>query len=376
MTATSAGTSTFAVMTGGGTAGHVLPAVAVADELVGRGHARQSIHFVGAARGVEARLVPPTGYPMTVFELRSFPRRPTPKNLLAAARLTGALGRAVALLRRLRPRVVVSVGGYASVPCVAAAVALRVPIVVISYDALPGRASLLAARVAKASAVAFDSSPLPRKVVTGTPLRREILAVEPERDRGPARAALGLPPDRFTILVFGGSHGSGKLNDVIDAYVERHRDRTDLAVRHVIGARNDDGRRASITASDARAGIVWQVVPYEEHMELAYAAADVVVARAGASTIAELAAIGLPSILVPWKDAAEDHQTANARSLSDVGGAVLVPERDFDVDRLEIELDRLQREPAARAAMAHAARATGHRGAAAAVARLVEEHAR
>jgi undecaprenyldiphospho-muramoylpentapeptide beta-N-acetylglucosaminyltransferase len=365
-------TTTFAVMTGGGTAGHVLPAVAVADALVARGHERSSIHFVGATRGIEARLLPPTGYPVTLFELRSFPRRLTPKNLLAAARLTGALGRGLALVHRLRPRVVVSVGGYASVPCVAAAVVLRVPMVVISYDARPGRASKLAARFAKASAVAFPSSPLPRTVVTGTPLRPEILAIEPERDRAAARHALGLPDERFTVLVFGGSQGSGMLNDVIDAFVERHRTRTDLAVRQVIGTRNDDGRRPELGPE----GIVRQVVPYEENMALAYAAADVVLARAGASTIAELAAIGLPSILVPWKDAAEDHQTENARSLSDRGGAVLVPEAELDVERLTTEIERLRTDPAARTAMAGAARAAGHRDAAAAVAALVEEHAR
>ena len=366
-------TEAFAVIAGGGTAGHVLPGLAVADALVARGHAPSSIHFVGATRGIEARLVPPMGYPLTLLDLRSFPRRVTPKHIVAVAKLTGGLARGVALLRRLRPRVVVSVGGYASLPCVAAAVVRRIPIVVISYDAVPGRASALAARFAQVSAVAFASSMLPRRVVTGAPLRSSILAVDPERDRPGARTALGLPADRFTLLVFGGSHGSGMLNDVIDDYVSRHRRRRDLAIRHVIGMRNDDGKRVALDGAD---GICVQVVPYEDHMDLAYAAADVVVSRAGATTVAELAAIGLPSVLVPWKNAAEDHQTANARVLSDVGGAVVVPEGSFDTARLTVEIDRLAADALTRRAMAHAARSVGRRDAAEAIATIIEEHAR
>jgi UDP-N-acetylglucosamine:LPS N-acetylglucosamine transferase len=287
--------------------------------------------------------------------------------------LLAGVRRAMRLFRRIEPCVVVSVGGYASVPAVVAAKLIRVPMLVVSYDAMPGRASRLAARLATVSAVAFESSPLPRKVVTGAPLRQEILHVDPAWDRPGARAELSLPADRFTVLVVGGSLGSAKLNDVVRGFVEANRDREDLAVRHVYGARNEDG---SWQPLDLPGGLIYQPVAFETRMDLAYAAADVVVARSGATTVAELAALGLPSILVPWPLAAEDHQTANARALADVGAAVLVPDKELDVTRLDAELQRLQSDTKARQAMSTAARSIGRRGAAAAIARLAEEVAK
>jgi len=366
---------TFAVVAGGGTAGHVLPGLAVAEALVARGHDRSEIRFVGARRGMEAQLVPPRGFPLELDDVRGVPRSVSPAGLVTAVRsalgLAGASARTWRRFRVWRPAVVVSVGGYASVGTVVAAVVRRVPLVVVSYDAVPGRASLLAARFAKASAVAFPSSRLRRAHVTGAPVRAELLEVDPGRDRASAREQLGLPADRFTVLVVGGSLGSGALNDAVDDLLTRWAHRSDVAVRHVLGARNDDGRR---TASGGADRIAYQPVGYEDRMDLAYAAADVVVGRAGATTVAEVAAIGLPSILVPWPGAAEDHQTANARWLADRGAAVLLPEPDLA--RLPDELERLRADTGARAALGAAARAAGHRDAADAVARLVEGCAR
>ncbi len=146
-----------------------------------------------------------------------------------------------------------------------------------------------------------------------------------------------------------------------------------MAIHHVYGSRNDDERWERL---DAPGGLVYHPVPFEDRMDLAYAAADLVVARAGATTVAELAALGVPSILVPWPLAAEDHQTANARALAAAGGALLVPETELDADRLGRELDRLRADPAALAALSSGARSVGRRGAAAAIARLAEELAR
>lgn len=361
------------VIAGGGTAGHVLPGLAVADALVARGLGRDAVRFSGARRGMEATLVPPAGYALTLHDVHGFQRRLSPANVGAAGRLLAATVGEWRAFGRQRPAAVVSVGGYASVPAVLAARLRRVPIVVVSYDAVPGRASLLAARLAAATAVAFPSSPLPRGVVTGAPVRPEVLAIDPDRDRLGARAALGLPAERFTLLVVGGSLGSGALNDVTRAFVAAHRHDTGLSVRHVLGTRNDDG---SWVGHDGTDGICYQPVPYEDRMALAYAAADVVLARAGATTVAELAAIGLPSILVPWPLAAEDHQTANARQLADVGGAVLLPEAACTPQRLAAEVERLRADPVALAALAVAARRVGRRDAADAIARLVEECAR
>jgi UDP-N-acetylglucosamine--N-acetylmuramyl-(pentapeptide) pyrophosphoryl-undecaprenol N-acetylglucosamine transferase len=289
--------------------------------------------------------------------------------------------RAMALLRRLRPQVVVSVGGYASVPPVLAARALGIPIVVLSYDAVPGAAARLGSRLATTTAVAFDTSPHPRKVVTGAPLRRAIVEVDVARDRRAARDALGIPNDRFTVLAFGGSLGSGKLNEVVGVFAGVSADRRDLAVRHIVGPRHaalleaDDrpGGRPALVTTERADGLWYQVVRYEDQMHLAYAAADLVVARSGATTVAELAALGVPSVLVPWPLATEDHQTANARTLADAGAAVLVPETELTPERLAREVERLATDRAALGAMAERAGALGHRDAADRIAALVED---
>ena len=358
------------IIAGGGTAGHVMPGLAVAQAIVDAGHPKERIHFIGARRGMEATMVPAAGFSVSLFDVRGIARSLSPSNLPAFYNLTAGIRRADRLFRRIEPSVVVSVGGYASVPAVMAAKIQRIPVLVVSYDMVPGKASRLAARLATASAVAFESSPLPRKVVTGVPLRPEILAVDRHRDRARARDQLGLPPDRFTVVVVGGSLGSGTLNRVTRALVDARRDDGDLAIHHVYGTRNDDEAWERL---DAPGGLVYHPVPFEDRMDLAYAAADLVVARAGATTVAELAALGVPSILVPWPQAAEDHQTANARALAAVGGAVLVPEPELDADTLGRELDRLRADPAALAALSSGGRSIGRRGAAAAIARLAEE---
>jgi len=358
------------VIAGGGTAGHVMPGLAVAQAIVEAGYAKDRVHFIGARRGMEATMVPAAGFSVSLFDVRGIARSLSPSNLPAFYNLTAAIRRADRLFRRIEPSVVVSVGGYASVPAVMAAKIRRIPVLVVSYDIVPGKASRLAARLATASAVAFDSSPLPRKVVTGVPLRPEILALDRRRDRPRAREVLGLPPERFTVLIVGGSLGSGALNTVTRSLVAARRDDADLAIHHVYGSRNVDETWERL---DAPGGLVYHPVPFEDRMDLAYAAADLVVARAGATTVAELAALGAPSILVPWPLAAEDHQTANAQALAAVGGALLVPEPELDADRLGRELERLRADPEALAALSMGARSIGRRGAAAAIARLAEE---
>lgn len=363
------GARTAIVIAGGGTAGHVLPGLAVAEALVDAGVARADVHVVGDRKGMEADLVPAAGFPVHLYDLRNFPRKLTVRHVTSALKLVVAVGSAWRLLGRLRPRAVLSVGGYASVPTVAAARLRRVPIVNLSYDALPGKASKLASRLARVNAVAFPDSPLPRPVLTGAPLRKEVLAVEPERDRAAARAELGLPLDRLVVGVVGGSLGSMALIDAARELADRWADRRDLAIRLVAGNRWIDKAPA---ARPGDAGILLQVTPFEPRLDLVYAAVDVLVARAGATTVAEIAAVGVPSVLVPWPLAAEDHQTVNARWLADVGGAVLLPEAELGA-RLAPELERLLTSPGDRRQLAARARTVGRRDAAAAVAALVLE---
>jgi undecaprenyldiphospho-muramoylpentapeptide beta-N-acetylglucosaminyltransferase len=366
----------WAVIAGGGTGGHVTPAIAVAQALVARGHPAASIRFVGSSRGVEARLVPAAGFTVTLLPGRGIQRRLTPANLTAVAGILLGVVRAVVLLARLRPAVVLSVGGYASVPCVLAAAILRVPLVLAEQNARPGAANRLAARVARAAAVAFPATPLPRAVVTGNPVRPEVRACDRSpAGRAAARAALGLPEGRRVVLVFGGSLGARRINDAVVGALLRWASRCDLAVRHVTGPRDYERVRAAAPALPAR-GLVWSPVAFEERMGLALAAADLAVCRAGASTIAELAAAGVPAVLVPFPAAAGDHQTHNARAVAAAGGAVVVPDAECTPERLAHEVDALLADEPRLAAMGEAVRRLDRPDAAERVADLLEAHAR
>ncbi|WP_420450448.1 UDP-N-acetylglucosamine--N-acetylmuramyl-(pentapeptide) pyrophosphoryl-undecaprenol N-acetylglucosamine transferase [Ilumatobacter sp.] len=359
----------FAVVTGGGTAGHVLPALAVAEALVAAGRAPGEIHYVGSRRGIETRLVPETGHGRTFLDVVGVQRSLSRRNLAFLPKMLRARRAALGLLRELRPRVVVSVGGYASLPAVLAARSLGIPVVVVSYDRRPGRASQLAARFAAASAVAFEGSSLPRAVVTGAPIRRSVLQVDRDRDRTAARRRLGLPVDRFVVAVMGGSLGSGVLNAQIDAHLREHRADAGLAVRQVAGERFVDDV-ARIEPPDGSDGVLHQVIGYESDMAAVYAAADLLVGRGGASTVHEVAVTGVPSVLVPWSGAADDHQRGNVEWLREVGGAVMLGEGELG--RLGAEIERLRADPDARRALERAARARGEVHRSGAMAGLIE----
>lgn len=365
------------VVTGGGTAGHVLPAIAIMDRLVAAGRDRSTLHYLGARRGIENRLVPPTGYDMAVFDVsglqRSFAWRDVVRNAAFVPRLARAVWQAWRMLGRWPVGCVVNVGGYASMPATFAARVRRWPVVVVSYDQRPGLASRVAARFATATAAAFADSPLPRAHTTGAPLRPAIIAVDRQRDREAARAELDLPADRFVVAVFGGSLGAKAINEVVAELVRRWAARSEMCVYHVVG----DRWLADPPPEDhGAAGIMYRVVGFEERMPALYAAADLLITRAGASTIAELAATGAPAIVVPWPDAADDHQTANARTLSDVGAAVLVDQRDLTVDRLASEIERLAGDPEALAAIGEAAWHDGERHRSSSLIDVIEDVAR
>ncbi len=364
---------TWALIAGGGTAGHIVPGLAVANELVARGHEAATIHFVGASRGIEAELVPAAGFDITLLPGRGVQRSLTWDNVGAVIGLLRAAVRAVSLVRRRRPAVVLALGGFASVAVAVAAVLWRVPLVVADQNARAGAANRLVARFAAACAVPFPETDLPRAVVTGNPVREEILEVAAAHDRDAARRELGLPLDRTVLVVFAGSLGARRLNGALYGAAERWSGRSDLAVHHVIGARDWESRPSIETDPG---GLDYRAVRYETRMQLALAAADLVVCRSGGTSVAELAAIGVPSILVPLPIATRDHQTANAGPLVRSGAAVLVPDSELDTDRLVAEVDALLGGgPQRLSSMADAARALGRPDAAGAVADLVERHA-
>ncbi len=370
---------TFACIAGGGTAGHLLPGIAVADALVAAGHPPESIHFVGGAHGPEATIVPAAGFPLTTLPGRGVPRQLSLTSVKALLGIARGVVSGIGLVRRLHPQVVIVLGGYAAVPCVIGAIAWRVPMVIMEQNARAGAANRLARPFARAAAVPFAETDLRRAVVTGNPVRPEILAVNRPQDSPEARRRLDLPPGRTVIAVFSGSLGSRRINQAVEGLAQRWSRRADLAIHHVVGARDWDAPRdqpAPGALDPSADGLVYRRVRYEDRMPDLLAAADLAVCRAGGSTVAELAQVGLGAILVPLPIATRDHQSANAEVLVRAGAAVRVPDAELDTDRLELELTKLLAGEGTLAAMAAAARTLAHPDAAARVAALAEEHAR
>jgi UDP-N-acetylglucosamine--N-acetylmuramyl-(pentapeptide) pyrophosphoryl-undecaprenol N-acetylglucosamine transferase len=286
------------------------------------------------------------------------------------------MAKAWRLVGRLKPRVVVSVGGYASVPCALAAVVRRIPIVVAEQNAAPGAANRLVGRFAKACAVSFPETPLPRSVVTGNPVRSEVLAIDRRTDGEAARHKLDVYPGRRVLLIFGGSLGALRINKAVLSALKRWAGRTDLHVRHVVGRRDWGELMAGGPPLSSSAPLRYQAVEYDDDMPTSLAAADLVVCRAGSSTCFELLAAGLPSILIPSPHVTADHQSANARHMWQAGASEVVPDAELDGNRLVAEVDALLEDPARLDQMAAAARAAAKPDAARAIAQLAEEHAR
>jgi UDP-N-acetylglucosamine--N-acetylmuramyl-(pentapeptide) pyrophosphoryl-undecaprenol N-acetylglucosamine transferase len=356
-------TQVFALLAGGGTGGHTYPAIAVAEELTRRGH---TVRFVGGRRGIEGRVVPAAGFEIDLLPGRGLQRRPTLQNVGALWGACSAVVRAIAIVRRHRPRVVVGFGGYASFPCVLAARLWRVPVVVHEQDAAPGLANRLGVRLGACPAVSLPGTALPGATLTGNPVRAVFAHLEREPARSPA-----------LIAVFGGAQGARTINRAALGCYDAWRARSDLAVHHVCGPRHLEACTAELAAA-RRPGdaLAYELTGYEERMDLLYARAALAVCRAGAGTIAELTAVGLPAVLVPLPGAPSDHQTRNAQTLERAGAAVMLRDSECDpahLDEVVSKLlgagDRLER-------MTRGARGLGRRDAAERLSDLVEEHAR
>ena len=365
----------WAVVAGGGTAGHVVPAIAIGEALVARGHPRSSIHFVGSKRGIDRKLVPAAGFNLSLLPGRGLARKLTLDNLQSLFGFAVGLVLAIALLARLRPAVVVSMGGYAAAPCALAAALFRIPLVLSEQNAVPTFTHRLVGRFAAASAVPYEGTPLPRPVVTGNPVRPEILAVDGSPvGRAAARRSFGLPEEGIVVAAFGGSLGARTINAAVLDLVTRW-DGPPIAIRHAVGER--DWAWAQEQATQPSAAITsYQPVPYEDRMPELLAACDVVVARSGGS-VAELAVVGRAAILVPLPIAPYDHQARNAEQLVQAGAAILLRDPEMTGQRLAQELHHLlDGGPEKVREMGEAARTIGRPDAADAVAAVVEEHAK
>ena len=377
--APAASAGVLAVVAGGGTGGHVYPGLAVAEALVGTGVPRAGVHFVVSRRRADADAVGAAGFTATPVHARGVRRRPTPTNLVAAVVLARGVWQSWRLLGRIGPQVVLAQGGYVSAACALAARLRRIPVVVLEANATAGLANRMAARWAVACAVAFPTTVLPRNVVTGLPVREAIgrlhpgagVVAEPCRRRAEARETLGADPERRLVLAVGGSQGSARLNAAVREACALLADRDDLTVRHVVGPAAGDPP----VPEPERDGLDYRAVSYEHDMPTALAAADLVVSRAGGSTVAELVTAGRAAVLVPLPGATGDHQSANAAVLGDAGAAAVVRDSELDGTRLAGIIGDLLADRAGLAVMQRAAAGLGRPGAAGHVADLLREAA-
>jgi UDP-N-acetylglucosamine--N-acetylmuramyl-(pentapeptide) pyrophosphoryl-undecaprenol N-acetylglucosamine transferase len=331
------------VLAGGGTGGHVFPALALAEAIV-KAEPAANVRFLGTASGLEGRLVPQAGYP-----LDAVPARPiVGRGWRAALAGLGAVGlgtlRARRVLKRTEANLVIGVGGYASVPAVAAAATMGIPAGLLEPNARPGRANRILGRVARAVFLQFDEAAwaFPARKVhrVGTPVRAIPVRKEPVPVDGPVR-----------LLILGGSQGARSINRAISASLDRLGGSEDFQIVHQTGDHDLETVRQAYLAAEVMA----EVVPFLEDVPEQLSRCDLIVARAGAATVAELCAAGLPSILVPYPFAADDHQMANARALERLGACVVVPD-DVATEELAPAIRELARDAERRRRMADAAR--------------------
>jgi UDP-N-acetylglucosamine--N-acetylmuramyl-(pentapeptide) pyrophosphoryl-undecaprenol N-acetylglucosamine transferase len=345
------------VLAGGGTAGHIEPALNLADELVRR-HPGTEVVALGTARGLEGRLVPERGYRLELIPAVPMPRQVSADVARLPVRLVTAVSRTRVLLRAIAPDVVVGFGGYVAMPAYLAARG-RYPIVVHEANARAGLANRVAARWANAVAQSVPGT-LPNAVLTGNPLRRAIAELDRAAQREVARRYFDLSPQSPVLLVFGGSQGARRINEVVTELVA-----TDpgCVVLHAHGAGNPP---VAVTSD------WYRPLPYIDRMDLAYAAADLALCRSGAMTVAEIAAVGLPACFVPLPFG-NGEQELNGRPAVAAGAALQVPDAELSVTVLRRDVLPLLQNPQQLHDMGRRARELGRPNAAQALADLVEQ---
>jgi UDP-N-acetylglucosamine--N-acetylmuramyl-(pentapeptide) pyrophosphoryl-undecaprenol N-acetylglucosamine transferase len=345
-----------AVLAGGGTGGHVIPALAIANELRDRHGAE--IVFIGTERGIETRLVPAAGYPLELVEVGAI------KNVSLVTRAKTLLSIPLAtrqcakFYRRYKPDVVIGVGGYASGPAMLAAGLRHIPNMVFEPNIVPGFANRMAARMAGAACVHFQETCryFRNCTVTGVPVRRAFFEI---KQRGLS--------ERPSILVFGGSQGARAINRAVVEALPTLRERVpELLIVHQTGLKELE----EVQEGYRSAGVQGKVSAFIDDMPAAFAQADLVVCRSGASTVAEITAAGKAAIFIPFPKAADDHQTKNAEALAKSGAAVFIRQSDLTADKLVTEVFRLISQRSELARMGEAARKFAHPDAAGSVAEI------
>jgi UDP-N-acetylglucosamine--N-acetylmuramyl-(pentapeptide) pyrophosphoryl-undecaprenol N-acetylglucosamine transferase len=353
----------------GGTGGHVYPGIAIAEEWM-RQHPGSAVTFVGTARGIESKAVPAAGFEFRPIDARGFPRRPSLELLRASASFVRGFGQVASIIKEVKPHVILATGGFVSGPAAIWARLLGIPLVLQEQNSVPGAANRWLSLIASEVHISFvESRSYFRRrnnlKVSGNPIRRSLLL----QDRAGAYEALGLDPERRTLLVFGGSHGASSINRAVQGALPLLARVGRVQAIWQTGTKDAD---AMMTAAKASPFPV-RVVPYLDQIEKAYAVADLAVCRAGAMTITELTACGVPAILVPYPHAARDHQTQNARGLADRGAAEMIADAELSPEDLAARIEALFRDESRLRRMGRAARAFSRTNAAERIVRSIEE---
>ena len=314
-----------AIISGGGTGGHIFPAIAIADEIKRR-NPNAEILFVGANGKMEMEKVPAAGYKIKGLTIAGFQRKLTLSNFLLPFKIIASLWNAIKIIKEFKPQVVIGVGGYASGPTLQAAIFLKIPTLIQEQNSFPGKTNKILSGKVKAICTAYEGLekffPKNKIVLTGNPVRPEMIEIEGKRNE--AFEFYGLNPDKKTILVIGGSLGARTLNESIKSHLQELQ-KNEIQVLWQCGKVYVDSLTKELEKIDLR-GI--KMVQFISRMDLAYTLADVIISRAGAISVSELCLVKKPVILVPSPNVAEDHQTKNAMALVNKNAAVLVKDSE------------------------------------------------
>ncbi|MDX2267290.1 MAG: undecaprenyldiphospho-muramoylpentapeptide beta-N-acetylglucosaminyltransferase [Bryobacter sp.] len=352
------------LMAGGGTGGHVMPLLAVAEELRRRGHRP---HFIGTQRGFEAKLVPARGFALDFIEISGFQGVGLGAKLRLFWQLPKAVAASWAIMRRESARACFSLGGYVAAPPVAATVGRGLPLVVMEPNAMPGLVNRMFGRYARKALLGFEAArryfPAGAAEISGLPVREEFFAIPPS-----PRGAV------FQVLVSGGSQGSQTLNRAVQQmWPLLAESKLRVKLVHQCGRREEERLREAFAQSGYAGAFDYELSAFLDDMPAAFAAADLVICRAGASTVGELMAAGRASILVPYPFAADDHQTRNAQAMLAEGAALFLPDRECTGEALFRRMIQLASPDGSLERMAAAARSLRRPGAAARAADILEE---
>jgi len=342
------------IITGGGTGGHIYPAIAIADEIKSR-HEDAEILFVGTERGLEKTLVPQNGYPIRFITVSGIHRKNLLKNFKTLKDFLKGYKEAKEIIREFKPQIVIGTGGYVCGPVVKAASGMKIPTFIHEQNASSGLTNKMLEKFVNKVFIGFEEarSNFKKKdkvIFTGNPVRKVFF----NDDKSACRAKLGIDESSFVVLSFGGSRGAAKINEVMTSVCEKFSQNNDISIFFVTGNENYDKIITELNGKDVKIGNNIKVFPYLHDIHTYLIASDLVISRSGALTVAEIMACGKPSILIPSPNVTGNHQYFNAKALSDKGGAITLEEKDVSADVLVDEILKIKNDRTISDAMAEA----------------------